>query len=340
MPRHEVRFVARAGGAQKGCMRSPTSALGARSGSALIPLGALLAALPFVSSGAALLAGVLLALLVGNPYAATTRRLAHGLITVAVVGLGAATDLAVVARVGSQGVLVTAGTIAACLAAAWALAKVLAVPRDTALLVGVGTAICGGSAIAAVAPVLRAKESEVSIALATVFLLNALALFVFPAVGHAVGLDPARFGTWAALAIHDTSSVVGAAVSYGGGADVVATTTKLARALWIVPIVAVVSAARRRGAAGEQGKAPRPWFIAGFVIASALFTWVPALRPAGAVLAIVARRAMVVALFFVGAGLTRTALRSVGARPFVLGLLLWIFMGSGTLALLLATRAA
>jgi uncharacterized integral membrane protein (TIGR00698 family) len=339
MPRHEIRFVAGLGRAQIVGMQSSTGSTASRAGRLLIPLGAALAALPFVSSGAALLAGVTLAIAFGNPYAATTRKLAHGLISLAVVGLGAATDLAVVVRVGAQGVLVTAGTIAACLAAAWALAKLLAVPRDTALLVGVGTAICGGSAIAAIAPVLRAKESEVSIALATVFLLNAVALFVFPAVGHAFALDPERFGTWAALAIHDTSSVVGAAVSYGGGADVVATTMKLARALWIVPVVAVVSALRRRRDDGEHGKPPRPWFIAGFVLASALFTWVPAIRPAGFLFAIIARRAMIVALFLVGAGLTRAAVRSVGARPFVHGLLLWILMGGGTLALVLATRA-
>jgi uncharacterized integral membrane protein (TIGR00698 family) len=307
-----------------------------RLGRILVPLGAVLALLPFVPTGAGLLAGVAVALAVGNPWAASTRRAAHLLITFAVVGLGAATDLGVVARVGGQGVLVTAGTIAVALAAAWALAKVLGVPRDTGLLVGVGTAICGGSAIAAVAPVLRAKEHEVSIALATVFLLNGAALFVFPAIGHALALDPTRFGTWAALGIHDTSSVVGAAVAYGGGADVVATTLKLARALWIAPVAAGLGLLRRREDAAARGPAPRPWFILGFVLASLVFTLAPALRPAGLVIAAVARRAMVAALFLVGAGLTRSALRSVGARPLVHGVVLWLLMGGGTLALVLA----
>ncbi len=302
-----------------------------------MPLGAAIVALPFVSTGAALLAGAAIALTAGNPFAASTRKAAHVLLVCAVVGMGGSIDLGVVARVGAHGVLQTAGSIVVCLAAGWALGRLFAVPRDTGMLISVGTAICGGSAIAAIAPILRAREHEVSVALATVFLLNGVALFLFPAVGHAVGLNPARFGQWAALAIHDTSSVVGAALSYGGGADSIAATLKLTRALWIVPVAAVVSARRRRGDGGKPS-APKPWFIAGFLLASAVVTFVPALHAAGMAIAALARRAMVVALFLIGAGLSREALRSVGLRPLLQGVVLWILMGTGTLALLLTHR--
>ncbi|MFT3765542.1 MAG: putative sulfate exporter family transporter [Minicystis sp.] len=306
-----------------------------RLGRVLVPLGAALALLPVVSTGVSLLAGAAVALTVGNPFVERTRRIAHLLLVLSVVGLGAGMDLGVVARVGAHGVLETAGSIAACLVIGALLARLLGVPRDAGLLVSVGTAICGGSAIAAVAPVLRARDHEVSIALATVFLLNGVALFLFPAVGHAVGLDPARFGAWVALAVHDTSSVVGAALSYGGGAVDVATTLKLTRALWIVPVAMIVGAARGRGAGADRRPLPKPWFIAGFLLASALVTMVPALRPAGLAVAAVARRAMVAALFLIGAGLGRSALRAVGARPLLHGVLLWIAMGAGTLAVLL-----
>ncbi|APR76946.1 Putative membrane protein YeiH [Minicystis rosea] len=308
---------------------------GHRLGRVLIPLGAALVLLPFVSTGVSLLAGIAVALTVGNPFAERTRKIAHKLLMLSVIGLGAGMDLAVVARVGSQGVLETAASIAACLVLGTLLARVLDVPRDTGWLVSVGTAICGGSAIAAVAPVLKARDHEVSIALATVFVLNGVALFLFPAVGHAVGLDAARFGTWAALAVHDTSSVVGAAMSYGSGAVEIATTLKLTRALWIVPVAMIVGAVRGRGTGTDRQPLPKPWFIAGFLIASALVTALPVLRPAGLVTAAVARRAMVLALFLIGAGLTRDALRKVGARPLLHGVLLWLAMGAGTLAVLL-----
>jgi uncharacterized integral membrane protein (TIGR00698 family) len=204
-------------------------------------------------------------------------------------------------------------------------------------LISVGTAICGGSAIAAMVPVLRPKEHEASVALATVFLLNALALFVFPAVGHAVHLSDSQFGLWAALAIHDTSSVVGAAVAWGGKAVDIATTIKLARALWIVPLTlaAGVWQARRSGPLAsenpEKAKAKRPWFILGFIVAAALVTYVPLLQPAGRFVQACAKQALVVTLFFIGAGLTRASLRAVGARPLVLGVSLWVLVAGASL---------
>ena len=285
-----------------------------------------------------LVLGAALALLVGNPRPSTTRALTPRLLAGSVVGLGAAMDLRTVAVVGLHGFGYTLVSIGATLCVGLALSRWLDVKRTTALLVSVGTAICGGSAIAAAAPVIGADEEETSVALGIVFLLNAAALLLFPLVGHALGLRERAFGLWAALAVHDTSSVVGAAAGYGPEALVVATTTKLARALWIVPITLALGAwVRRRGErAPGAARARRPWFILGFVAASALVTFVPALRPAGELVAAVARRALVLTLFLLGLGLSRATLARVGPRPLLQGVLLWIVVGASTLGAIAA----
>ncbi|MFY0574880.1 YeiH family protein [Cystobacter fuscus] len=225
----------------------------------LIPLGAALSVLPFVSAGLALLAGLGVALLLGNPHVDFTRKVTHPLLSLAVVGLGAGMDLREVLAVGARGALSTVVSIGVCLLLGTWLARALGVQRETGLLISIGTAICGGSAIAAVVPVLRPREQEVSVALGTVFLLNAVALFVFPPLGHAVGLDAHQFGLWSALAIHDTSSVVGAALRYAPEALDVAAPVKLARALWIVPLTLALGAWRhRRDGTASQGQRASP----------------------------------------------------------------------------------
>ncbi|NBD09439.1 MULTISPECIES: YeiH family protein [Corallococcus] len=291
-----------------------------------MPLGAAACLLPQVSTGAALLAGLCVAMTVGNPFAARTRGLTPRLLSLAVVGLGAGMDLRTVLTAGREGLGYTVVGIALCLAVGVGLARLLRVPRVTGLLISVGTAICGGSAIAAVVPVLRPKEHETSVALGTVFLLNAVALFVFPAVGHAVGLTPHQFGLWCAMAIHDTSSVVGAALRYGPEALAVATPVKLARALWILPLTLGLAAWQRRKGNAVTGKVRRPWFIAGFLGAAALVTVFPSLAPVGQGVAAVARQVLVVTLFLLGAGLTRDTLRAVGLRPLAQAVLLWLLM--------------
>jgi uncharacterized integral membrane protein (TIGR00698 family) len=285
-----------------------------------------------------LVTGVGLALTCGNPHAARTRTLTPKLLAWSVVGLGAAMNLRTVAAVGLQGLGYTMIGIALTLLIGWLLGRAFRVGRNTSLLVSVGTAICGGSAIAAVAPVLRADDEDTSLALATVFLLNAAALLIFPAVGHALHLNERAFGLWAALAIHDTSSVVGAAAAYGNAALVVATTTKLARALWIVPLTLGLGfwIARSEPLVAGPGKAKRPWFILGFLAAAGLVTFWPALQPAGRVLAELAKRSLVLTLFLLGLGLSRASLAKVGPRPFFQGLLLWILVGGGTLAAILS----
>ena len=298
-------------------------------GRLLLPIGAVLCCFPFISTGLGLLLGLVLALTIGNPYLEKTRKLTPNLLALSVVGLGAGMDLRVVARVGAHGVLYTVTGIAVALALGALLTRLLGVGRTVGTLISVGTAICGGSAIAAVVPVLRARDHEASVALATVFLLNAIALFIFPPIGHALSLTDGQFGLWAALAIHDTSSVVGAAVAWGGVAVPVATTVKLARALWIVPLTLGIAWWHAR-TSGEvaPGKATRPWFIAGFLLAAALVTYLPGLHAAGQAVSDIAKQALVVTLFLIGVNLTRGALAAVGVRPLLLGVLLWVLMAS------------
>jgi uncharacterized integral membrane protein (TIGR00698 family) len=308
----------------------------------LLPLGFLLCLTPFVSSALGLVAGIVLALTLGNPWPAQTKVWTPRLLQLSVIGLGFGMNLNEVLRVGAHGILYTVAGIAFCFALGTLLARTLSVTRDLGLLITVGTAICGGSAIAAVAPVIRAKDHETSVALATVFLLNAVGLLVFPLLGHAVGLDETRFGLWAALAIHDTSSVVGAARQYGPIALQIATTVKLARALWIVPVAFAAGWLRTRDdkdapAGGPpKAKAKRPWFILGFLAAAALVSFVPALVPAGKLLYAGARQALVATLFLIGAGLSRAALKTVGVRPLAQGVALWVIVGSASLAAILA----
>ncbi|HJU83122.1 MAG TPA: putative sulfate exporter family transporter, partial [Holophagaceae bacterium] len=217
------------------------------------------------------------------------------------------------------------------------LGRQLKVAGNTSLLISVGTAICGGSAIAAVAPVIHAEDEDTSVALGTVFLLNAAALLLFPLIGHHFGMGQRPFGLWAALAIHDTSSVVGAATTYGREATIIATTTKLARALWIVPVTLAVGfwVARQHHEHREKVKAKRPWFILGFLLAAALVTYVPALKPSGDLVSALAKRSLTLTLFLLGLGLSREAIRRVGARPMLQGVGLWLLVGGATLAAIL-----
>jgi uncharacterized integral membrane protein (TIGR00698 family) len=274
--------------------------------------------------------GAILALTLGNPRPAQTRAWTHRLLPLAIMGLGADMNLRAVAQAGLHGLGYTAASLALVLALGLWLARLLKVDREAGLLISVGTAICGGSAIAAVAPVIRAREQAISIALATVFLLNTAALVIFPPLGHLAALGQEAFGLWSALAIHDTSSVVGAGLAYGPRALEVATTVKLARALWIVPLTLGLGwmVARRGEAPSDAPPMKKPWFIAGFLAMAALATFVPALQGPGHLVASASRRILALTLFLIGAGLSREALRGVGLRPFLQGLMLWLIVGS------------
>ena len=317
-------------------------------------LGLLCLLVPKLGSVGALALGVGVALLGLNAWEAESGRLAKRLLTLSVVGLGAGLDLRAVAQVGALGAGLAVGSIALCLALGRLFARLLRVDALTGLLVAAGTAICGGSAIAAVAPTVRAREHQVTAALGTVFALNALALLVFPAVGHALALSDQAFGLWCAIAIHDTSSVVGAAMTFGPDALALATTVKLARALWIVPLtagLALHTRRRERNARAERDalthgqvdhaatepppRAARPWFILGFLVLALLTTFVPSFAPAGDVLSALARRVLVLTLFLVGASLSPAALRRVGARPFLQGAVLWGIVSTVSLGVIL-----
>ena len=306
----------------------------------LIPFIALLCLTPWLSSSLALITGVLVALIFGNPYQAQTKKYTKQLLALAVVGLGAGMDLRVVGKVGFQGLGYTAIGIFSTLALGTLLGRYLKIGKDASLLITCGTAICGGSAIAAIAPTIQAKDHETSVALGTVFLLNAVGLILFPMIGHHFELSQVQFGLWSALAIHDTSSVVGATLQYGQEALQVGTTVKLARALWIVPLTLAIGYWRKKSSTSELQTGPtpppaRPWFILGFLITAALVTWIPELSSAGHVVESFAKRAMVLTLFLIGTNLSRETLKSVGVRPLIQGVLLWICVASATLSAIL-----
>lgn len=268
----------------------------------------------------ALAAGLIIALTVGNPFAARTSKLTKYLLQMSVVLLGFGMNLQKVIEAGRTGILFTIATIAGTLLLGFLAGRAMGVERGTTHLISSGTAICGGSAIAAVGPVIQATDEEMSVSLATVFILNSIALFVFPMIGHALRLTQTQFGVWAAIAIHDTSSVVGAAAKYGAEALQIATTVKLTRALWIVPLTLATAFFFKR----KSAKVAMPWFILWFVVASVIRTYVAAPPAAFNALVVAGRIGLTVTLFLIGAGLSRKSIAAVGARPLLLGVFLWI----------------
>ena len=305
----------------------------------LFALGALWSLSAFATPALALASGALLALTLGNPFPDLTDTLGSRLLQVAVVALGLGISLESLVRAGTTGVGLTVLLIAAVFAVGIQLGRWMAVERDLSLLVTAGTSICGGSAVAALGPAIGASRESMSVALATVFVLNAVALYIFPPIGHMLDLSQHQFGVWAALSIHDTSSVVGAASSYGPVALEEATILKLARALWILPLALLAPRFRRvQPADGSSAETVLPWFIGFFVLAvvaralasPTTIRWFDTGARAG-------RTALVLTLFLIGANLTRSKLRAVGMRPFLHGLVLWIIVGTSTLAAVVFT---
>lgn len=286
---------------------------------------------PWASAPLALAIGLCFGLFLQHPYAKQTKSLSKTLLQVCVVGLGFGMNLQQVIRAGRSGFIYTALGIAATMALGLALGRLLKVAETNALLISVGTAICGGSAIAAVGPVAGAKDEEMSVSLGTVFILNSVALLIFPAIGLAMGLDQTQFGLWAALAIHDTSSVVGAASKYGAGALAVGTTVKLARALWIVPLTLGTAFIKRK-----EARIQWPWFILFFCLAALINTYVPAGQAVYPWIVKLARIGLTVTLFLIGCGISQATLKKVGVRPLVQGVVLWIIVGALSLILIRA----
>lgn len=285
-----------------------------------------------MSAGIAVLSGIILSLTLGNPYVEWTRKMTSTLLTGSIIGLGFGMNLMLVVHVGLQGIGYTIVSIVLAITLGLWLGRVLKNSDEGSLLITIGTAICGGSAIAAIAPTIRAKHENISVALAVVFVLNAVALFVFPIIGHLAHFTQAQFGVWSALAIQDTSSVVGATLQYGHQSLAIGTTVKLARALWIVPMTIVIGAIYAKRTHHEPGKtkAKKPWFILGFLLAAALVTWIPSLQATGMKIHNIATEALVAALFCIGSTLSRATLKTLGLRPLLQGLILWIVLATTT----------
>jgi uncharacterized integral membrane protein (TIGR00698 family) len=293
-------------------------------------LGIILAAAGILSPPLALAAGLAYGLTVEHGYHLEARRLAKFLLQASVVCLGFGMNLGQVIRVGRSGFLYTALGIAFAMLIGAGLAYLLHVGKTQGFLISAGTAICGGSAIAALAPVTNASEEATAVSMGTVFILNSIALFIFPLIGRSLHLTQTQFGLWSALAIHDTSSVVGAAARYGAAALAIATTVKLARALWIVPVSIGTALVRR-----STAKIHLPWFILFFCLAAVVASYLPAFDPEYTQLARLGRLGLGVTLFLIGTSLSRQTLKDVGARPLVLGVLLWVIVGSVSLLMIL-----
>jgi len=279
---------------------------------------------PFVSPPIALVLGLILAFTIGNPYPQTLGKPTRILLQVSVVLLGFGMNLTAVYRAGKDGILFTIATIFGTLVIGYFVGKLLKVNEKTSALISSGTAICGGSAIAAVAPAIDADGEQISVSLGTVFILNSVALFIFPIIGHALNLSQNQFGIWAAIAIHDTSSVVGASQSYGAEALAIATIVKLARALWIAPVALLFSFFYR----SSKSKISIPWFIFLFLLATVIRTYMPPEFPPSIFdsLVMLAKAGLTVTLFFIGASLSRETLVKVGILPLAQGVLLWILI--------------
>lgn len=307
-----------------------TGKLAALDSKLLFFLALIVAASGFISPPVALAMGICFSLVFVHPMRKESTKLAKALLQLSVIALGFGMNLVEVLKVGRSGFLYTAVSISASLLLGLLLGKMLQVKGKASFLIAVGTAICGGSAIAAVAPILDAAEDEISVAMGTVFVLNAVALFAFPAIGAALHLTQNQFGLWAALAIHDTSSVVGASAKYGSQALMIGTTVKLARALWIIPVSLGLAMYLRRNASaiseqvGSRPNATMPWFIFWFALASVLRTYGPHWTATYNALARLGKTGLTATLFLIGTGLSRRTLRQVGFRPFVQGILLWL----------------
>ena len=292
-------------------------------------LGLILAATGLVSPPVALAGGLVFGFSFVHPFNSESKRLSKFLLQASVIGLGFGMDLHEVIIVGRSGFVYTAISIAFALSLGWALGKFLKVSRGTSFLICAGTAICGGSAIAAIAPITDAGEEEIAVSLGTVFVLNSVALLIFPLIGTFLHMTQTQFGLWSALAIHDTSSVVGATAKFGALALAVGTTVKLARALWIVPISMGTAVARKSSARVQW-----PWFILFFCLATVGNTYLHTFQPAYPILKHLGVIGLTVTLYLIGTGLSMKTIRQVGVRPLLQGVVLWIVVAALSLSLI------
>ena len=282
---------------------------------------------PLVSPPIALLMGLIIAQFIGHPYLHLNHKATHILLQVSVVGLGFGMNVTSALKAGKEGILFTIVSIIGTLVIGFFMGKFLKIEKKTSYLISTGTAICGGSAIAAISPVIKAEEKQISVALGTIFILNSAALFLFPFIGHQLNLSQSQFGMWCAIAIHDTSSVVGAASKYGPQALEIATTVKLARALWIIPVAFLSTFIFKN----KESKIKIPYFIGLFVLAMIANTYIPFVQQYNHYLTNIAKAGLTLTLFLIGCGLNRKTISSVGFKPLIQGVILWVIIATAAL---------
>ena len=286
-------------------------------------VAAILACLtPVIDPPIALLLGIIFAQVIGHPFIQFNHKATNWLLKSSVVGLGFGMNLQHALQAGRDGIVFTVFSIGVTFLAGWLLGKWLKVENKTSFLISTGTAICGGSAIAAVSPIIKASEGQMSVSLGTVFILNSLALFMFPTIGHWLHMTQRQFGMWSAIAIHDTSSVVGASSIFGQEALQVATTVKLERALWIIPLSILTVIFSK----GESKKIKLPYFIVLYVLAMCVATYLPDYVREYSAITLAAKKGLTVTLFLIGAGLSLETMKLVGIKPLFQGVLLWLFV--------------
>lgn len=282
---------------------------------------------PLISPPIALLMGLIIAQFIGHPYLHLNHKATHILLQVSVVGLGFGMNVTSALKAGKEGILYTIVSIIGTLVIGFFMGKFLKIEKKTSYLISAGTAICGGSAIAAISPVIKAEEKQISVALGTIFILNSAALFLFPFIGHQLNLSQSQFGMWCAIAIHDTSSVVGAASKYGPQALEIATTVKLARALWIIPVAFLSTFIFKN----KESKIKIPYFIGLFVLAMIANTYIPFVQQYNHYLTNIAKAGLTLTLFLIGCGLNRKTISSVGFKPLIQGVILWVIIATAAL---------
>lgn len=296
-----------------------------------------------ITPAVALFIGLIFAFIFGIPFPKFNKKLSKYLLQASVVGLGFGMNLQKSLQSGADGMTFTVVSVVGVMVIGVMLGRYMRIQEKTSYLISTGTAICGGSAIAAVGPVIKANENEMAVSLGVIFILNAIALFIFPPLGHLFGLSQAQFGTWAAIAIHDTSSVVGAGNAYGAEACELATLIKCTRALWIIPLAFVTMWVFRKRSSGEgKAKVSIPWFILLFVVAMVINTYTPdsameVMRPVYDGIVVVAKQALIAVLFSIGASLSLKVIRSVGVKPLIQALTLWMVIGAGSLFVVMYT---
>jgi len=291
----------------------------------------ILCLIPFISSPLALLLGFCLALFIGNPFEKHLHSYIHLLLQISIVGLGFGLKLNEALEAGKTGFTLTMMSISTIMILGYFLGKLFKLERPLSYLISVGTAICGGSAIAATSPIIKPSTKQISLALAIIFTLNSIALFVYPAIGHWLHLSQEQFGLWCAIGIHDTSSVVGAASKYGDEALKVATTVKLARALWIIPVSLLTMFIFKN----KESKIKIPWFIGYFILAILLNTYIPFFSQYSSYVTVVAKSGLNLTLFFIGSTLSVQTLKTIGPKPLGIALFLWILISIGSLVFIM-----